>query len=939
MEKFTYEGSNQKRIEQFQLIIYTIYGLNMAISAIQQGEGEWISLFVLLMLGASWIIFAGQYKSYEFRARFTSIMMQLSIVLHAFYTDSILRVLPIYTLFVVLLGLYGLTDIIWYTVISILVIFGYHRFVLDSLPWGNLYDVFTSLLQLANVLFLQYVVYVWTKRNSEGSRQLLQVIEELSELERSKDDFMANVSHEIRTPLNTICGMSEIVLQEELAHKTKENVMNIQLAGRNLMAVVSDLLDYSELQSGKIELEEEAYSISSTINDVINMSMARKAEKRIELIVDCDASIPRALLGDEKKLRRVIMKLVDNAIKFTEEGCVCVTVGYRKEAYGINLLIAIKDTGIGMDEASLEKLFTRFNQADTGRNRQVGGIGLGLAISNALVKKMGGAITVRSKPGKGTVVQIAVPQRVLDEAPMATLRDKENLNVATYIDMEQFSMAEIRDEYSNMIAHMVGQLKIKCHICKQFAQLQRTVGKEQLTHLFISMAEYRANQSYFDDLAFKIKVIVVLDRPDEKLIDNPKILKIYKPFHILTIVSVVNVPESVSEEAQAGFSEKFVTKGAHVLVVDDNRMNIRVVEGLLSNYKIKVSTAISGQEALQKISTADYDFVFMDHMMPEMDGVETLHRIRHKVGAYFQRVPIIALTANAVAGTREMFLAEGFNDFLEKPVERSVLERVLKRHLPPNKIIFKEDMLRQVEEKEAVIDDNALEAKRDDADTNTLPDMSRLEESLANKGLDVKQGVLYCNGIEGYIKILQGYCDDSDEMGRLAEELFTKEDWKNYVIAVHGIKGAMRSIGAVFLGELARKLEFAGKEGRIDYIRDRHDELMDEYRRLFNELRENEWIAQSRAIDTTEEEIQDTEYAVLEPSAFGKIMEEMEAAMYEWDGEKLLELVEKLQGHKYIDTPLKEMLQPVRKKVEMCDYVSAVELTTRLKNQLESKER
>ena len=247
MEKFTYEGTNQKRIEQFQLIIYTIYGLNMAISAIQQRRGEWISLVVLLMLGASWIIFAGQYKSYEFRARFTSIMMQLSIILYAIYTDSILSVLPIYTLFVVLLGLYGLTDVIWYSVISIFIIFGYHRFVLDSLPWSSVYDVFTSLLQVANVLFLQYVVYVWTKRNSEGSRQLLQVIEELSELERSKDDFMANVSHEIRTPLNTICGMSEIVLQEELPHKTKENVMNIQLAGRNLMAVVSDLLDYSEL--------------------------------------------------------------------------------------------------------------------------------------------------------------------------------------------------------------------------------------------------------------------------------------------------------------------------------------------------------------------------------------------------------------------------------------------------------------------------------------------------------------------------------------------------------------------------------------------------------------------------------------------------------------------------------------------------------------------
>ena len=935
MDKFTYDGSNRKIIEQFQLAIYTVYGLNMAVSAINQGRGEWISLFVLLMLGASWIAFAGQYKSYEFRAKFTSVMMQLSIILYAMYVDSVMRVLPIFMLFVVLLGLYGLKELIWYSVVSILIVFGYHKFVLDSIPWETGYEIFTSVMHLSNVFFLQFVVYVWTKRNSEGSKQLLHVIEELGEVERSKDDFLANVSHEIRTPLNTICGMSEIVLKEDLPYKTKTNVMNIQMAGRNLMAVVSDIVDYSELQSGKIELEEEVYSISSTINDVINMTMARKSEKNIELVVDCDARIPNVLLGDEKKLRRIIMKLVDNAIKFTEAGCVSIKVGFRKENYGINLLVSIKDTGIGMDEASLEKLFTRFGQADTGRNRQVGGIGLGLAISNALVKKMGGAIMVKSKPGKGTTVQIAVPQKVLDESPMAFIQNSEQLNVATYIDMEQFTVVEIRDEYSQMIQNMVEQMKVKCHVCRSFAQLQRTMEREELTHIFISALEYRANQSEFDNWSFKTKVIVVLDSFDEKNVTNPRLLKVYKPFHILTIASVIN-----AAEGRKPSDEKFETKDAHVLVVDDNRMNIRVIEGLLANYKIKVTTAISGQEALEKISTADYDFVFMDHMMPEMDGVETLHRIRYKVGTYFQKVPVIALTANAVAGTREMFMAEGFDDFLEKPVERSVLERVLKRQLPKEKIVYlnEETQMNTAKQRTVQIEDYSS-VDEVAAGEELLPGLAQLEKEFGSYGIDVQKGVLYCNGVEGYLKVLQGYCDESDELGVLAGRLYMEEDWKNYVIAVHGIKGAMRSIGATDVSEIARKLEFAGKESRLDYIHDNHPKLMEAYQNLFDGLRQNKWIKAMAKTSTEVEEDQGSGAEVLAPEVFDTVIADMENAMYTLDGEKLLEIVTELQRHKYCETALKELLAPVRKKVEMSDYVSAVELTVRLKNQLDSKER
>jgi len=964
LENVTYEGNNQKKIERFLLAVFTFYEAIMIMVSVKREWDSWLAILLLTGLAISWILHISRFKDYGFRAKFTTFMMQGSIVIYTMYLEDISVILPVFATFVVLSGLYGRSEIVGMTFVSAGFIFFYHGVVVDSIPLQTTGEIVKALFQLGNILFLEILVYLWSKRNSEGSLQLQEAFEELKAVENRKDDFLANVSHEIRTPINTICGMSEIIMREELPFKIKENVQGIQLAGRNLMSVVSDILDFSELQSGKIELEEEAYNITSTINDVINTTMARKSGKRIELIVDCDANIPCALLGDEKKLRRVIMNLVDNAIKFTEEGCVTIVIGFRKESYGINLIITVKDTGIGMDEESVEKLFTSFNQVDASRKRQEGGVGLGLAISHALVKKMGGAMTVNSKLGKGSSIKFVIPQKVLDETPIASIHNRENINVAAYIDMEQFGMAAIRDEYSKNIVHMVEQLKGKCQICRNLAELQRREEKEQFSHVFISIAEYREGRAYFDELALRTKVIVVLDHEDEKYVKNQRLLKIYKPFYILTIVSVLNGLHDTKEVMGQYpiLNDKFVTKDTHVLVVDDNRMNIRVIEGLLANYKIRVTIATSGQEALEKIMAADYDFVFMDHMMPEMDGVETLHRIRHKVGTYFQKVPVIALTANAVAGTREMLMAEGFDDFLEKPVERSVLERVLKRNLPEEKIIgrgsfgdyvkpqlesWEKEKLPLVSGSDVTVQEYTkklpIQEKKEVVETAEVAEevvsLNELERTLGAKGLDVQKGILYCNGKEQYISVLQGYCEDWNASGTLAEELFKKQNWKDYTIAVHGMKGAMRSIGATALSEIARELECAGKEGRIEYIMEHHGELMEAYKKLFLELREYEWICPPQAEGQQTETEEVGELIALEDGDFDRILKNMEEAMYSWDGESLLAMVLDLQKYQYKGTALKDSIAQVKRKVEMSDYVSAVEMVARLKESLADKEK
>ena len=696
------------------------------------------------------------------------------------------------------------------------------------------------------------------------------------------------------------------------------------------MALVTDILDFSQLQQGKMNLEEEAYNITSTINDIINMAMAKKGDKQIELIVDCDASIPCGLMGDEKKIRRVIMNLVDNAIKFTNEGGVIINVHARKENYGINLCVSVRDTGIGMEDVSLEKLFTSFSQVDTRRNRQEGGVGLGLAISKELVQKMGGTITVRSYPGKGSIFRFVVPQKVLDEKPIGQVENRERINIAAYFDMEQFDMLTIRDEYTGIIAGMIKQLRVKCHICRNLAELKRREDHTVFSHIFISLEEYQEDEAYFDRLAKTAKVIIAIDRPREKYLSNPDLIRLYKPFYILPVVSILNGSRGSEGGRQITRPGKFTAPSAHVLIVDDNRMNIRVVEGLLKEYQIRVTYAVNGNEALELIENMSYDFVFMDHMMPEMDGVETMHRIRDKVGHYYQKVPIIALTANAAPGNREMFLEEGFNDFISKPIELSVLERVLRRNLPEEKLIFQTKQTEAVREKKEP------------------------EEQLSIGSLDVEKGMLYCGGKEAYLSILEAYYEEREENRAVLDNLFAKHDWKDYTIKVHAFKSMMQNIGALPLAAKAKALELAGKRGDIGYIMDHHEELIGEYLHVIKELENSPFVPTQTADEKKEmenggirdaaeerkdcEKIDNTrnEMPELDEETFDEMAAQLEEAMYAFDGDKMLTVLSKMQEYQYQGKRLNKELEPVKKKIVMSDYMSAIETLSGIRNRIQN---
>ena len=921
------QEKQQAGIEQLMLFFYLICSIAMTVIAIKSGWPFLLALLIDVCWVIGFIVFCTRMRTYEFRAYAVTLMMQISVIFWSIYTKNLSMTVPFRSVFAVALVFYGILEVTYITVIVTVSLGAYHLLIGKTVDFSSSEKVIQALLEIFAVLIIEYIVYILSRLRLEGVAKQKQIIDSLKEAERSKDDFMANISHEFRTPINTICGMSEIVLREELEDQVRADVFSIQTAGRSLQSIVSDVLDFTEMQSGKMTLVEENYNITSTINDVINMSMARKNERPLDLIVDCDADLPSSLIGDEQKIRRVIMNLVNNALKFTIEGCVGIMMGARKTDYGVNLIVRIKDTGIGMKKESLEKLFTNFNQVDTRRNRQKEGVGLGLAISQTLVDMMGGFITVSSEFGKGSEVQVVIPQKVADSTPIAVVRDPERVNVVIYVDMERYDRPEVREAYSQVIFHMIKQLKVKSHVCQNLSEFKRRAERETFTHVFIGMEEYEEDKEYFDNMSRMTKVIAIIDRFNDRRISSPDIRRLYKPFFILPIVMVLN-DEKMMQGVDAAYylQGRFIAPDVDALVVDDNLMNIRVLEGLLRPYKIKVAIATSGAEALDKIDGMSYDVVFMDHMMPEMDGIETLHRIRQKQGNYFRNIPVVAVTANAVGGMREVFLNEGFQDFIAKPIEVSVLERVLKRILPQEKLIrVQEGQEGTAEEKEEQRDTEKPQ------NTENLPEeqeTSQRHTDLPSESFDEQMGVTYCGSLENYIEVLRLISAEGQaEHGKIGR-FYEERDWANYTTLVHALKSTMRSVGVEKLSDMAKELELAGKRGDEKYILGHHDAMMIEYTRILGLLEESRTVYPqtvqevSIGLDAVEEEELD------------KLALEFEDAAFAFEHDRMTEIAEHLSKCSYQGHPLGELLKPIMHKIQMSDYLSASEAIARLKERI-----
>ncbi len=499
---------------------------------------------------------------------------------------------------------------------------------------------------------------------------------------RARDVFLANMSHEIRTPINTMLGLNELILRESQDETIRGYALDIKQAGTILLSLVSDILDFSKLQSGKMELAEGTYDISSLLNDLINSVSIPLRKKKLRLSLDIAPDIPYKLSGDEVHLRQIIGNLLSNAVKYTQTGTVTLRLSWEKQEKDMLLLkIMVEDTGIGVKEKDIARIFETFNRLDMKASRNEEGTGLGLAVTHQLVGMMGGKLEVKSEYGKGSVFSFAIPQKIINPSPLG----------------------DFQEQYDK------------------------------------------------------------------------------------------SVKNSIS------YREKFIAPLAKILVVDDNAMNLAVAQDLLRKTKLQIDVASSGGECLEMLKRKEYHLICMDHMMPVMDGVQTLRAIRELEDNPSRNIPVIALTANAVVGAREFYLKAGFEDYLSKPIEPDKLEDMLIQYLPKELVYLTEDEEISVENDDHI---GGLD-----------------EEKLTDMGINAANGLKYMGGSRAlYEKVLRDFREILHEKEEQLKNMLGKEDVSGYAIIVHALKGNARNVGADELAEEAFELEKKSKDGKLEEV-------------------------------------------------------------------------------------------------------------------------
>lgn len=540
--------------------------------------------------------------------------------------------------------------------------------------------------------------YIDDMKREQQLKEDLRVAKASSE---AKSTFLSNVSHEIRTPINAVLGMDEMILRESSDKEILKYAADIKNSGKTLLSLINDLLDFSKIEAGKMEIIPVEYELSSTINDLINMVRTKAEDKGLKLNIDVDPTMPHVLFGDEIRIKQCVLNILNNAVKYTQKGSVTMTVSYKKlgDSDEIALCIRVKDTGIGIKEEDLKKLYSPFERIEEERNRNIEGTGLGMSIVKHLLDMMGSSLSVTSVYGEGSDFSFEVNQKVMDWEPIGDFNE-------TYIKSLE---------------------SIEC---------------------------YRVS---------------------------------------------------------------FIAPDAHILVVDDTPINLSVIRSLLKETRVNIDTATSGAECLDKIRTASYDIIFMDQRMPEMDGTETLHAMktltRDENRSY--DAPVIILTANVVAGAKEQFISEGFNDYLSKPVDALKLEHMIAEYLPSGKV------MEPPEETE--------EGSNESAGGDSSDDSAFMNDYGAIKGIDIDAALKNCLNADILKNTVHDFYVYFETGSGKIKDTWKAGNIKDYTVAVHALKSSSRLIGAMDLSKMAAGLEESGDREDIEAINEDTPALLNKY--------------------------------------------------------------------------------------------------------------
>lgn len=686
----------------------------------------------------------------------------------------------------------------------------------------------------------------------------------------AKSSFLSTMSHEIRTPMNAIVGMTDILLREEHSEQTREYLNNIKSSGNALLTIINDILDFSKIESGKMEIVEERYEPMSMFHDLSMIFLNRIGDKKVELLYEIDPKMPRKLYGDAQRIRQIIINLMNNAIKFTDKGFVKLKVEIHSlDMENVELSFHIQDSGQGIKKEDISKLFGSFSQLDKIRNHHKEGSGLGLAISKQLVELMKGTIGVESTYGVGSTFSFKIPQRIVDVREAIRLKsDKAKESVVGLKIENKYVKAEamnLTKEYQIPCVDLSAKPDTKADFV--IIETSNALSEEELKQLENTGAK-----------------LYVMHNPMKENVPVKDANVLVKPLYSLNFCQILNREEKTLQTVEKE-KFKFTAPEARILLVDDNEMNLKVAKGLLEPFKMQIDVARNGKEAIRKVLAKKYHIVFMDHMMPVMDGVEATKVIRKLQGSDFKDLPIVALSANATTEAKEMFIKEQMSDFVSKPIRMKEIKECILKWLPQDIVIY----------------DN--ETKDDVADTQSgLPSI---------QGLDVAEGIKNCGSLELFMSLLSDFYKLIDTKSNKVEECLKEGLIRDYTIEVHALKSMARMIGALELSEQFYQMEQLGNAGETEVIEKRTPGILELYRSYKEVLKDYVTKDEEEKIQVSYAEIDET-LVHIHDAMDGFDLDEADRAMKELEkydlSEEMHQMVEKL-GVYVTDVAIEEVMK------------------------------
>lgn len=764
------------------------------------------------------------------------------------------------------------------------------RFIFDSM------ETIVPLISAALVFYGGCVVCFCAIRFSRFSEKMLsrkirEQEEQLRTAQRKKEDaehaadcsaaFLADMSHELRSPINGIIGMTELAMRDELSPQAQQCAERVHTAALSLLGVVNDVLDYSKLGAGKTKLAHDEYSILAVVDEVCAVVSPKIDPNVVQLITDISPETPAVLVGDRGRVHRILLNLTDNAAKYTRHGTINVSISAKPDGERAILCIEVRDTGIGITAGDMERLFDAYEQADRLKRNGAEGTGLGLPICKKLTALMGGTLTAESAYGAGSTFRAEIPQDVADPSPCIQREKAAGRNVlASFRDKEQ--LLAISAELSS--------LGIRHTKTEDF----RTLAKDELRGFTDILIDYDDYARVGGDLRGNNDAAVTVVASAGT---NPSLGKsvrtLYKPVTAMALLELFGAAGGAYSKKEA-----FIAPNAKILLTDDNDESRLISAQRLSEYGISPDIAKNGVQAIRMVRENDYDLVFMDGIMPELDGLKATAVIRNLNGEKFKKVPIIALTA-ALAGAEDFRYREaGMNDFLTKPIEKVRLDEVLRRYIP--------------KEKQLPAPSVSPEKERGESFSPFLDSLSAID------GLDAAAAAESCGGEETLGSVLCAMA--APETVYKLENVFASGNLSDYAIYVHGLKGTLRSLGMTEMSELAGLIEQEAKLGDRSALEDKHILFAKKLRRF------SEQFASAVGKDTEEDA----------PTRFRRLLEQLRAALSAEDFNESARLADEMIRFN-CDEEIERCVYYIGEVVGVLDYARALRYADRIEELLESE--